>query len=400
MSGGMSTTLNDVATFIRGITFKPEDVVPVGSPNSVACMRTKNVQAKLDLSDVWGVSAFFVKRRDQYLQPGDVLVSSANSWNLVGKCCWVPELPWQSTFGGFISALRPDMSKVDPRYLYRWFASDRVQTIVRSFGQQTTNISNLNVDRCLRLEIPLPPLVEQRRIATILDKADALRARRRAALAQLDALTQSVFLDMFGSPVTNPAGWPAVAFSEICDRVTVGIVVKPASYYVPNGVPALRSLNIKPGKIVLEDLVYFSQSDNDTKLAKTKLRTNDVVIVRTGQPGTAAVVPSELDGVNAIDLLIASPQNELGDPTFLCTFFNSAGGRDLVLSKQRGQVQKHLNVGSLNEAIIPLPPIDLQRTFARRIGAIEKLKASHHASCAALDGLFASLQDRAFRGEL
>jgi len=205
---------------------------------------------------------------------------------------------------------------------------------------------------------------------------------------------------MFGSPVTNPAGWPAVAFSEICDRVTVGIVVKPASYYVPNGVPALRSLNIKPGKIVLEDLVYFSQSDNDTKLAKTKLRTNDVVIVRTGQPGTAAVVPSELDGVNAIDLLIASPQNELGDPTFLCTFFNSAGGRDLVLSKQRGQVQKHLNVGSLNEAIIPLPPIDLQRTFARRIGAIEKLKASHHASCAALDGLFASLQDRAFRGEL
>ncbi|NQW50201.1 MAG: restriction endonuclease subunit S [Rhodospirillales bacterium] len=396
----MSTTLNDVATFIRGITFKPEDVVPVGSPNSVACMRTKNVQAKLDLSDVWGVSAFFVKRRDQYLQPGDVLVSSANSWNLVGKCCWVPELPWQSTFGGFISALRPDMSKVDPRYLYRWFASDRVQTIVRSFGQQTTNISNLNVDRCLRLEIPLPPLVEQRRIATILDKADALRARRRAALAQLDALTQSVFLDMFGSPVTNPAGWPAVAFSEICDRVTVGIVVKPASYYVPNGVPALRSLNIKPGKIVLEDLVYFSQSDNDTKLAKTKLRTNDVVIVRTGQPGTAAVVPSELDGVNAIDLLIASPQNELGDPTFLCTFFNSAGGRDLVLSKQRGQVQKHLNVGSLNEAIIPLPPIDLQRTFARRIGAIEKLKASHHASCAALDGLFASLQDRAFRGEL
>jgi len=211
MSGGMSTTLNDVATFIRGITFKPEDVVPVGSPNSVACMRTKNVQAKLDLSDVWGVSAFFVKRRDQYLQPGDVLVSSANSWNLVGKCCWVPELPWQSTFGGFISALRPDMSKVDPRYLYRWFASDRVQTIVRSFGQQTTNISNLNVDRCLRLEIPLPPLVEQRRIATILDKADALRARRRAALAQLDALTQSVFLDMFGSPVTNPAGWPGMS---------------------------------------------------------------------------------------------------------------------------------------------------------------------------------------------
>jgi type I restriction enzyme S subunit len=205
---------------------------------------------------------------------------------------------------------------------------------------------------------------------------------------------------MFGDPVSNPRRWPTVTFRRICERITVGIVVRPASYYVPSGVPALRSLNIRPGKIVLKDLVYFSETDNETRLAKTKLKAGDIVLVRSGQPGTAAVVPPELNSVNAIDLLIATPSCESGDSSFLCTFFNSAGGRDLVLSKQRGQVQKHLNVGSLSQATIPLPPIELQHEFARRVGAVEKLKTAHRASLAELDALFASLQHRAFRGEL
>jgi len=261
-------------------------------------------------------------------------------------------------------------------------------------------VPGLNREDAYRQALLLPPLAEQRRIAEILDKADALRAKRRAALAQLDALTQSIFLDMFGDPLSNPKGWPQAEFSTLCQRVTVGIVVRPASYYVPRGVPALRSLNVKPGKILLEDLVFFSERDNETKLAKTRLRTDDIVLVRSGQPGTAAVVPPELDGVNAIDLLVATPSQALCDSTFLCAFFNSAGGRDLVLKGQRGQVQKHLNVGALNQAIIPVPPIESQREFAHRVAAVEILKGIHEASATGLDAIFASLQHRAFRGEL
>jgi type I restriction enzyme S subunit len=185
--------------------------------------------------------------------------------------------------------------------------------------------------------VPLPSLAEQRRIAEVLDRAEALRAKRRAALVQLDSLIQSLFLDLFGDPVSNPKDWSTVPFGEICERVTVGIVVQPASYYVSEGVPALRSLNIKPGKIVLQDLVYFSNANNETKLNKTKLKAGDIVLVRSGQPGTAAVVPRELDGVNAIDLLIATPSRKLGDATFLCAFFNSAGGVTLCC---RGSVDK------------------------------------------------------------
>src|SRR5262249_43211608 len=143
--------LGNVAEFVRGINFKPSDVVSEETEDSVFCMRTKNVQSELDMSDVWTVAERFVRRPEQFLQLGDILISSANSWNLVGKCCWVPKLPKRTTFGGFISVLRGHSDKVEPRFLYRWFSSDRIQTTLRCFGQKTTNISNLNIDRCLKL---------------------------------------------------------------------------------------------------------------------------------------------------------------------------------------------------------------------------------------------------------
>ncbi len=150
-------------------------------------MRTKNVQATLDLDDVLHIPARIVKRWDQYLQDGDILVSSANSWNIVGKGCWVEGVP-DATFGSFISALRATDDRVHPRYLYWWYVSPRVQAQVRNCARQTTNISNLSFDQCLKIDIPLPPLPEQQRIAAILDKADELRAKRRAALATLDTI--------------------------------------------------------------------------------------------------------------------------------------------------------------------------------------------------------------------
>jgi restriction endonuclease S subunit len=215
VNGWRTVELGNAAEFVRGINFKPVNVVQLGTPGSVACMRTKNVQTELDCSDVWGVDGRFVRREDQFLEAGDILVSSANSWNLVGKCCWIPDLPWRATFGGFVSVLRPQRTKVEPRFLFRWFSSGRIQTTVRSFGQQTTNISNLNTNRCLKLPIPLPALEEQRRIAAILDKAHELRTKRCFILAQLDTLSRGIFLDLFGDPASNPKSWPVVPFGEV-----------------------------------------------------------------------------------------------------------------------------------------------------------------------------------------
>jgi type I restriction enzyme S subunit len=371
----------DCAQFINGRAYSQEELLDSGTP----VLRIQNLNG----GDRWYYSNLKLPD-EKYCETGDLLYA------------------WSASFGpyrftGPKSIFHYHIWRVIPgQELDKNFAFHLLEEITNEVKSVAHGVAMLHMTKggIEAWPIPLPPLAEQRRIAEVLDRAEALRAKRRAALAQLDSLTQSLFFDLFGDPVSNPKDWPTVRFGEICERVTVGIVVQPASYYVSEGVPALRSLNIRPGKIVLQDLVYFSKTDNETKLTKTKLKAGDIVLVRSGQPGTAAIIPIELDGVNAIDLLIATPSRELSDATFLCAFFNSAGGRDLVLSKQRGQVQKHLNVGSLNQAMIPLPPIELQREFARRVQAVEKLKTAQRASLAELDALFSTLQHRAFRGEL
>uniref|UniRef100_A0A831UCC0 Restriction endonuclease subunit S n=1 Tax=Geobacter metallireducens TaxID=28232 RepID=A0A831UCC0_GEOME len=331
--------------------------------------------------------------RSRMVHPGDFLLTNSMSF---GK-------PYIMQTSGCIHdgwlVLKQRRDNVDADFFYHLLGSRAIYSEFERRAAGAT-VKNLNIDLVRGVQVILPPLSEQRRIAEVLDKVEDLRSKRRTALTQCDTLNQSIFLEMFGDPVTNPKKWTTAKFGNVCERITVGIVVKPASYYRPSGIPALRSLNIKPGNIILEDLVYFSKEDNEARLAKTRLRVSDLVLVRSGQPGTAAVVPPELDGVNAIDLLIATPFPAKCDPTYLCAFFNSQGGRTIVLSSQRGQVQKHLNVGSLSEAAIPLPPIDLQREFARRLAAVEKLKTAHRAALVELDALFASLQYRAFRGEL
>ncbi|WP_422844660.1 restriction endonuclease subunit S [Acidovorax sp. M2(2025)] len=331
---------------------------------------------------------------------GDVLVAKITPCFENGKIAQA-RLPRPHGFGSTeFHVVRARSGVAESRYLHHYLRLEEVRAngqrrMTGSGGQRRVPASFL-----ADLAIPLPPLEEQRRIAAILDQAETLRTQRRTALALLDSLTQSLFLNMFGDPVTNPKKLPLFRGDEICSRITVGIVVQPSSYYRSEGVPALRSLNIRPNKVVMENLVYFSSEDNETKLAKTRVRKGDVLLVRTGQPGTAAVVPPELDGVNAIDILIATPDTSKVLADYLCYFFNSDAGKKLVLGAQRGQVQKHLNVGAMNAALIPIPPLPLQQTFATRIASIEALKATHRRALAALDALVASLQQRAFTGAL
>lgn len=250
------------------------------------------------------------------------------------------------------------------------------------------------------LTIPLPPLAEQKRIANILDRSDEIRQKRQQAIKIVDDFSRAIFLDMFGDPITNPKGWEIVTCESICKRITVGIVVRPASYYCNTGVPAFRSLNIRENKIIAENLVYFSEKDNETKLAKTRIWKDDLILVRSGQPGTAAVVTEEFNGANAIDLLIATPNKSKVNPIYLSYYFNSQGGKRLILGEQRGQIQKHLNISSLKPAPIPLPPISKQISFSDHVLKIQKMKEKLTLGNNDFRTLYNSLIQHAFRGEL
>ncbi|WP_372635211.1 restriction endonuclease subunit S [Alcanivorax jadensis] len=330
------------------------------------------------------------------LSAGDIVFARTGA--TTGKSYLIESCPDNAVFASYLIRLRLN-NRADPSYISHFFQTQdywsQVSKSSRGVAQPGVNASKLK-----SLEVPLPPLEEQKRIAKILDAADALRAKRRESLAQLDALLQSTFLDLFGDPVNNPRGWDVVKADELCSRITVGIVVKPASYYRDKGVPAIRSLNIKENRIDLNDLVFFSPEDNEGKLAKTRLKANDIVLVRSGKPGTAAVIPEELDGANSIDVLIATPNTEGVLPEYLSYYFNSSGGKQLALGEQRGQVQKHLNVKSLKSAPIPVPPLEIQKEFLRIVKSVSKQKLRMCAHSDSIDNLFMSIQKRAFSGEL
>jgi type I restriction enzyme S subunit len=402
MSTWQTVNLGHVAQLIRGINFKPEDVVPAATPGSVACMRTKNVQTQLDLSDVWSVSEEFVKRGDQFLQPGDVLVSSANSWNLVGKCCWVPALPMRTTFGGFVSVLRPNQDKIEPRYLYNWFASPRIQATLRSFGQQTTNISNLNTERCLRLPLPLPPLPEQKRIAEILDRAEALRAKRRAALAELDTLLDSIIAALFGDLAENPKKWPASPLGDLCEKVIDCPHATPVYEESRTDYACIRSSDIQNAELCFNETKYVNESEYNFRIGRGRPQVGDIVYCREGARfGNAALIrsPSPLICLGQRMMLFRA-DNNVAVSDYVWAFLSSSAASRQAANLVGGSAAPHINIRDINKFSVPLPPLFLQHEFARRAAAVEKLKAAHRKSLAELDALFASLQHRAFRGEL
>ena len=397
--------LGDIAQYLRGINFKPDDVVAVGTAGTVACMRTKNIQESLDCSDVWGVAEAFVRRPEQILQVGDILVSSANSWNLVGKCCWVPELPWKSTFGGFVSALRAKPNQVDQRFLFWWFSSDRTQALLRSFGQKTTSISNLNSERCLNLDVPLPPLPEQRRIAAVLDQADALRVKRREALAQLDSLTQSIFIEMFGDPVTNSKNWELVRLGDEA-KLQGGFALK-SSDYVATGIRIVKISNVHKDDLTWDNVdqlpceylnTYkaFNLNRDDIVLALTRPIIQSLESVKIAVV-SAADVPSLLN--QRVGRFVFRKSSSF-EPSYLLGFCRSTAFFNSVKKFCSESLQPNMSTHQVENLFIPLPPLVNQREYSKRIRAIEALTPIHYRSLTELNTLFASLQHRAFRGEL
>jgi type I restriction enzyme S subunit len=213
---------------------------------------------------------------------------------------------------------------------------------------------------------PLPPKDEQRRIADILWAAEDAIESWDASAECFAALLDAISLDEFSS---HPSDTNAISPVDLCESVTVGIVVTPAKWYCSDGVPALRSLNVFPDRFVLDDLVRLTQTGHNEH-RKSELSEGDVVIVRTGRPGDAAVVTRDVHGFNAIDLIIARPLPTL-DPHFLSRFLNSAAGRRQLRRGTAGTAQQHFNVGEMKHLRIPVRTLNGQAETVARMRAVE-----------------------------
>ena len=340
---------------------------------------------------------------DRYLvEPGDVLFNATNSPDLVGKTAYFPGLEEPAVFSNHFLRLRPDADRLDGRFLSRWLNVQFQRGRFKGICRQWVNQATVNRDALLAMQIRLPPLPEQRRIAEILDKADALRAKRRAALSQLDVLTQSIFLDMFGDPATNPKGWPISRVGAVAKQIR-GVTYSKgeASKEAKAGfLPILRAGNIAAGDIVMDDLVFVPAE----RVAEEQLlRNNDVLIATSSGSldvvGKAARVQDNMPVGFGAFCKVLRPGSEV-DSTFFAAFFSTQYYRRRVSELAAGININNLRNEHLDNFQLPKPPRALQRSFAAIVAATIACRASNRGSLSLLNALFASLQHRAFRGEL
>lgn len=292
----------------------------------------------------------------------------------------------------------PDPKAAEVRYLFHALRNQVSTVIARGVGGAQPNISQGIVND---LMLPLPPLSEQRRMVSVLDKAETLLAQRRTAFAQLDSLTQSIFIELFGNQITNPKRWPERTVLEICE-VRGGKRLPKGEAYSSKPTPFryIRVTDLRAGSIDESALVYL-KPEVQSKISRYIVNTDDVIISIAGSIGLIALVPPSLDGANLTEnaaKLVPRDRN-IYHSGFLASLLQTSFVQNQIRS-HIGQVTiGKLALFRIERLLVNLPPLDLQREFAHRIATVEKLKVTQRASLTELHRLFASLQHRAFRGE-
>ena len=319
------------------------------------------------------------------IQGGDVLVTIAGT---IGRTGVVPHDAPEMNCNQAVAIVRPT-PEIERSYLRHWLDSQEARS--QMLGSTVTGtISNLSLSQLGELRVPLPPLEEQRRIAAILDQAETLRTQRRTALALLDSLTQSLFLEMFGDPVANDRGWPDTLtlgeVADVCSGITKG---RKLNGQVTREVPYLAVANVQDKALRLEGLKFIDATEEE--IARYRLQKDDLLLTEGGDPdklGRGTLWKEELpECIHQNHIFRVRLTDASLEPLFLNWLVGSARGKKYFLrsAKQTTGIAS-INMTQLRSFPLLVPPRPLQQTFATRIAAIEALKATHRRALAALDG--------------
>ena len=279
-----------------------------------------------------------------------------------------------------------DHELADRDYLYWALGSiDYDRLVDRASKGKTLNKAKLKI-----LQIPLPPLSEQRRIAEILDKADALRVKRQIALAHLDTLTQSTFLDMFGDPATNPKGWPVGALQSL-GRVTTGGTPPSAKEGMFDGTIPF----ITPGDLESDQPIKRTVTDAGAKASRTVDAGATLVCcigATIGKIGKSTVRSAFNQQINAVEW------GERMHAEYGCAVMRFF--KPTIIAWGSSTTLPILKKSSFERIEIPVPPMTNQQQFARRVEEVERVRATYRFALSTSNDLFNVLQVMAFRGDL
>lgn len=314
------------------------------------------------------------------VEPGDILMTSAGA--TVGKHVLLGDVG-AACHAGFLSRFRSGPA-VLPEFVSYWMESSEYWAQIDA-GKIRSTIDNFSAGRYRNLRLSVPPLDEQRRIVEFLDAETAQLDDLLAEQHRLDQLARERWDGFLSSMVLGldasdrkatghpwweslPSAWQVRELRFACGGVTVGVVVNPSTYVDEAGeVPFIRGTDVRPFVINIDGAQRMS-SASTLLLSKSKLSTGDILVVRVGAPGTAAVVPAELDGANCASVLILR-RNEATDPRFLCAVLNSRVGRDQVRCMSNGAAQEQVNAGDIVAMAVPFPDLPTQRLIGDLLDA-------------------------------
>lgn len=323
------------------------------------------------------------------IQPGDVLITIAGT---IGRTALVPANSPMLNCNQAVAIIRPK-DVVDPNYLKYCFQSTEIQNKIYGL-KVTATISNLSLSQIRSLQIPLPPLSEQKKIAAVLDKADQLRQKRKEAIDKLDKLVQAVFLDMFGDPVTNPKGWEVKSLEEVISIDAK--LVDPRDdnykslYHIGGEKIESRTGNILP----------LNTAEEDTQISSKYLFNDEDILYSKIRPYLRKVTIPGFTGLCSSDIYPIRPVKGILTPDYLMYILLSDDFTKYADTQSSRTNIPKINREQLNNYNIMLPTYKEQLKYKSFIQQVNIVKRSLNTDLTKCNSLFNSLLQRAFKGEL
>ena len=335
-------------------------------------------------------------KKSRMVQPGDFLLTNSMSF---GK-------PYIMNTSGCIHdgwlVLSPSGYDVDPDFFYYLLGSDFMYTEFTRRAAGAT-VKNLNINLVKGVTVTLPPLEEQKRIAGILDAADILRAKRREALARLDDLLQSTFLDLFGDPENKSLISTMLedGLLKLHKDGNHGSQYPRSNEFEESGIPFLSAKCISEDGNLIHDEVQFLNEQKARTLKIGWIEKGDVLLAHNASVGKTILYNGEFDeALIGTSLTAFRPDNEFIESAYLLGALRSNNFQRQLFANMGQTTRNQVPITAQRRLSFPIPPLDLQRSFAEIVTSVEEQKAKMRKHLEQLDDLFASLQQRAFRGDL
>jgi type I restriction enzyme S subunit len=285
-----------------------------------------------------------------------------------------------------------------PQFIRRWFEKNSPARLIANSAYPSIKISDIRAEK-----IPLPPLEEQKRIAGILDAADSLRAKRREALAKLDDLLQSTFLDLFGDPENKSLISTMLedGLLKLHKDGNHGSQYPRSNEFEESGIPFLSAKCISEDGNLIHDEVQFLNEQKARTLKIGWIEKGDVLLAHNASVGKTILYNGEFDeALIGTSLTAFRPDNEFIESAYLLGALRSNNFQRQLFANMGQTTRNQVPITAQRRLSFPIPPLDLQRSFAEIVTSVEEQKAKMRKHLEQLDDLFASLQQRAFRGDL